>query len=515
MIPAQPVKPQIDWDAQVSLKQLVESAPIALALVDSTGQLVYVNARLEELFGYEQAELVGQTVEVLLPERFQRVHQQHRYGYMQQPHVRIMGSGLDLAGRRKDGSEFPLEAGLSHLTVGNETVVITMITDISKRKQTEELLERRVEERTREIKRRHQVAEGLRSILEILNSSHSLAEILNFIVGQACWLLQADACAIYGRDAQSGKLVVQASSGMLASDLAQADTDIEQTLLLDQPRIIGEYETQQAGQAPTQLLVPLKVRTEAYGVLLISYHTARPFANEELQLAMSVANHTALAIENTHLHTQIEQTAVAAERNRIARDLHDAVTQTLFSASMIAQVLPRIWQRNQAEGERRLAELRELTRGALAEMRTLLLELRPAKLMEVELADLLRQLAEAIAGRARVAINVQIEGEVELPPDVKIAFYRIAQEALNNVGKHAQAQHAEVRLLRQPTGIELQVTDDGNGFVLHQIRPEHLGLSIMRERADAIGATLQIQSQPNQGATVTVRWTPASDKVRR
>jgi two-component system nitrate/nitrite sensor histidine kinase NarX len=176
---------------------------------------------------------------------------------------------------------------------------------------------------------------------------------------------------------------------------------------------------------------------------------------------------------------------------------------------MIAEVLPRLWQRNPAEGERRLAELRELTRGALAEMRTLLLELRPARLIEVDMADLLRQLAEAIAGRARVPVSVQIEGEVEIPADVKVAFYRIAQEALNNVAKHAQARHAQIQLYGADNAVNMKVFDDGCGFVFERIKPEHLGLGIMRERAEAIGATLEVQSRPDHGTVVSVRWMKA------
>jgi two-component system nitrate/nitrite sensor histidine kinase NarX len=160
-----------------------------------------------------------------------------------------------------------------------------------------------------------------------------------------------------------------------------------------------------------------------------------------------------------------------------------------------------------------LEELRELTRGALAEMRTLLLELRPAKLVEVDLADLLRQLAEAAAGRARLPVTVQVEGETEVPADVKVAFYRVAQEALNNVAKHAQARRATIHLQRTPNLVTLAIHDDGCGFVFERIAPEHLGLGIMRERAEAIGASLSVQSDPDQGTTVEVRWTNLETSV--
>ncbi|HMN29225.1 MAG TPA: PAS domain S-box protein, partial [Caldilineaceae bacterium] len=186
----------IDWDAQVSLRSLVEAAPIALAIVDGDGTLLYVNAKLEALFGYRHGELLGKMVEVLMPQRFHQAHIQHRLSYIEQPHVRTMGSGLDLVGRRKDGTEFSLEAGLSHLSLGDNTVVVVTITDVTKRRKIAEMLERRVEERTSEIERRRQVADGLRNILATLNSRRPLAEILDFIVTQARLLLRADACAV-------------------------------------------------------------------------------------------------------------------------------------------------------------------------------------------------------------------------------------------------------------------------------------------------------------------------------
>jgi signal transduction histidine kinase len=182
------------------------------------------------------------------------------------------------------------------------------------------------------------------------------------------------------------------------------------------------------------------------------------------------------------------------------------VTQTLFSASLIAEVLPRLYERDREEGSRRLQELRELTRGALAEMRMLLLELRPATLTEVSLGDLLRQLAEATTGRSRVPIEVSIEGGCSLPPDVHIALYRIAQEALNNVARHAGATCASLHLRCNDSAVEMRVRDDGRGFDVGSITPAHLGVSIMRERAEDIMADLDIESGRAMGTTVSVTW---------
>ena len=153
-----------------------------------------------------------------------------------------------------------------------------------------------------------------------------------------------------------------------------------------------------------------------------------------------------MAIENARIYEQAAELAALEERQRLARELHDAVTQTLFSASLAAEVLPRLWERNREAGLRCLSEVRQLTRGALAEMRTLLLELRPAALVETELEALLSQLAEAVTSRARIPVTVQAVPHCNLPPEVQVALYRIAQEALNNVAKHAEARHVEVDL---------------------------------------------------------------------
>jgi signal transduction histidine kinase len=171
---------------------------------------------------------------------------------------------------------------------------------------------------------------------------------------------------------------------------------------------------------------------------------------------------------------------------------------------------------DEAEGRDLLGELQRLTRGALAEMRTLLLELRPAALMETDLTELLRQLAAAMAGRAGAPVEVLAEGECLVPPEVHVALYRIAQEALNNVVKHARATRVEVSLRCTPMAsgqspdqrVELRIRDNGRGFDTDDVSPEHLGLGIMRERAQAIGAVLTVSSELGAGTEVSIIWMP-------
>ena len=203
---------------------------------------------------------------------------------------------------------------------------------------------------------------------------------------------------------------------------------------------------------------------------------------------------------------QLKEKTAIEERNRLARDLHDAVSQTLFSASLIAEVLPRLWERNPEEGRKRLEEIRQLTRGALAEMRTLLLELRPTSLKDAELGDLLKQLAESITGRARIPVKVFVEGHCEMSPEVKIALYRIAQEALNNVAKHSGAGQADVRLECRPQGVDMVISDNGKGFDMQDVRAQSLGLGIMKERAREIDARLKLESQVDKGTQIIVEW---------
>ena len=198
--------------------------------------------------------------------------------------------------------------------------------------------------------------------------------------------------------------------------------------------------------------------------------------------------------------------AVAAERNRLARELHDAVTQTLFAASLIAEVLPDLWDMDEVEARKSTEELRQLTRGALAEMRTLLFELRPAALSQARLCDLIKQLSEAVMGRKGLPICLNISGDCEIPCDIKVEMYRIVQESLNNIVKYARATQVEINVWLEANHVHMEIKDNGIGFDSANVKPSSLGLRIMRERAEAIHAQLQVTSHPGTGTTVSLDW---------
>ena len=405
-------------------------------------------------------------------------------------------------------------------------------------------LERKVEERTHEIEQRRRVAEGLRDILAVLNSDRPLDEVLDYIITQAAQLLDAQAALLHTLETEGRFLSIQASVG-LPTELAGLETIpfaaswAGQALLTRQPHAIPDLagatvpaDLQQdslAGRwlAGTRqhyrsfLAVPLPAEGDVVHCLAFYYAQPQAISEEDLGLAVALADQAALAIENARLYEQAQTLSALEERQRLARELHDAVSQTLFSASLIAETLPVLWDTDPDEAEQLLEKLQQLSRGALAEMRTLLMELRPAALVEASMTDLLRQLGQAAGGREGIPVTVTVEEPRELPSDVQIALYRIAQEALNNVVKHAQASQVDVCLRCVPfpspaqpgRALELCIGDDGLGFDPGAVSPERLGLGIMHERAAAIGARLEIDSQVGRGTRLTVVW-PADPVAR-
>ncbi len=307
----------------------------------------------------------------------------------------------------------------------------------------------------------------------------------------------SDGIAAFFADQEDIRTIFEAHSPLVISDLS-ADLRI--------PDLVRQSEWQSYVGVPIQ-----DARGKLLGLLSILGDNEWQLSDEELTLLASIADHIGLAVENVRLRRQAEKTAVLEDRQHLARELHDAVNQSLFSASVIAETLPRLWERNPLVVQQQLEVLHRLIRGALAEMRIMLLELRPVSMENAELKDLLRQLVDGMKGRTQLDISLQADGECAIPIQVKRDLFRIAQEALNNVVKHARAQHVTLKLNQGMQQITLHICDDGQGFEINAVDGRHMGLQIMRERAKNIGACLAINSQPGAGTEIDVVWPDSTD----
>jgi two-component system nitrate/nitrite sensor histidine kinase NarX len=252
--------------------------------------------------------------------------------------------------------------------------------------------------------------------------------------------------------------------------------------------------------------VPVAVKNRVIGSVGVAHVERDYFTAHHADLALTVANQAAITLINAELYEHAQALAALQERQRLAQNLHDAVNQSLFSAGLIADVLPRLWDRDQDEARKSLDDLRRLTRAAQAEMRALLAELRPSAITDTDLGDLLHLLGNALSGRVNIPVNVTVAKEVILPAEVQVAFYRVCQEALNNVAKHAKASRVDIDLKPEGAAVELRIRDDGQGFNPDQTVSGHYGLSMMRERAEAAGASLTITSQPGHGTELIMGW---------
>jgi len=275
-------------------------------------------------------------------------------------------------------------------------------------------------------------------------------------------------------------------------------------------------------QADHALVVPIRNADNILGFLGITGSKKTVFYANDLRILILLSSSAVMGVENAGLYEaerilRVQEATHAAtfERERLARELHDAVTQTLFSASLIAEVLPRIWEKNTKKGMEQLIEVRQLTKGALAEMRTLLLELRPKAMEETPLHELLKQLSIAISGKAHLEVRSLFEPCDELDFEGKLGLYRIAQEACNNIVKHAKATMVQMNLKKMTLKddnqvlsitITLEICDNGIGFRTRDIKGGHLGIGIMKERAEEIGADYFMESSSDNGTCIRVNY---------
>jgi PAS domain S-box-containing protein len=383
------------------------------------------------------------------------------------------------------------------------------------------------QDRREESEGRRRVAEGMREILAMLNSRQSLPEILDFIASQTCRLLRSEAAAILRLE--DNLLRIQASCGLKADQVPQivvplgtaaAGRALAERRPVIVPDLRAQGNPQPRGEVPPEpywtqlqqlvqnyravLAVPLIVKEEPYGAISLYYRALREFSEEEIRLAMGVADQVALAIENARLREQAGQAAAMEERGRLARELHDSVTQSLYSVTMYAEAAARLMTAGQeAAAAEYLRDAGDTAQEALREMRLMIYQLRPPLLEKGGLAVALQVRLDAVERRGGIHAELMVEGEDRLPSAVQAELHQIAQEALNNALKHAHARKVQVQLRFGEAATCMEVQDDGVGFDLTAARDGGgLGLPGMKERVQKIGGRLEIKSAPGQGTKI-------------
>jgi PAS domain S-box-containing protein len=508
------------------LKAIIENAPEAIVVTDKECRIVLANPVAERL--YAQSIPYGEGLQshsemgLCYPDGTP-------YDPRDLPLARSaldgeVANNLEMAILWPDGQQRDLLASSAPIwdSRGKEVSgAVGVFQDITERRRMERVLQ----QRNRDLRLLNRLSQELGATLDLPQVLEKVLRAVREVVaaaGSLVWLWDEEnpdwivCCAASHPDLARSPLNLRLRSGEgIIGWVAQHGKIAIVSRAQEDTRFSRVIDAHTGFQTHSILAVPLQVRDAVIGVLEVLNKSEGEFSDHDRLLIETLAASVAIAIENARLYDQAKQTAAAAERSLLARELHDAVSQTLFSASVIAESLPRLWERDPDKVWRGLEQLQQLTRGALAEMRTLLLELRPTALMEAKLGDLLRQLTEAFASRTPVKVSLTVEGQRSLPPEVQIALYRMTQEALNNVTKHARATQVTVSLRSQPEEVELRIQDDGRGFDLGGVQPGRLGLDILRERAEAIGATLQITSQADQGTEIAVIWSDTRQTERK
>jgi PAS domain S-box-containing protein len=463
---------------------LLDSAPDAVVIIDQAGHMVLVNEQTERLFGYERAELLGEPVEMLLPERFRDRHGDHRLDFFSEPRTRPIGV-LELAGRRNNGTEFPAAISLSAIDTDEGRLATAFIRDITERRLEQEV-RRKSEER----------------FAALLDSAPDAVVII---------------------DAEGRIVLVNEQTEQLFG-YARAELLGARVEMLLPPRVHDQHAGHRAGYFADPRTRPMGVGLELAGrkkdgtefpvdISLSSLET------EEGLLATAFIHDMTEREERAELERTLEErrvllghlmTGAEEERQRIASDIHDDSIQVITAASMRLQIL-----RRSLDDPGQLAELDELAetiRLSIDRLRHLIFELRPPVLDRDGLAAALRVYLEEAEDQTPTRYKLEDRLSGQPPEEIRLILYRIAQEALANVRKHADARTATVTLAARAGGYFVRIADDGVGFLAERLTavPGHLGLASMRERAELAGGWLRVASELGAGSTVEF-WIPRAN----
>ncbi|MDQ2805516.1 MAG: GAF domain-containing sensor histidine kinase [Chloroflexota bacterium] len=418
--------------------------------------------------------------------------------------------------------------------------------DLMRRSQELYVLNNHAGSANRDLERRTRELAGINAVATALNRSLDLTTMLDQAATAVCDVTGWDSAAmrLWNPLTRRWDLVVRRTGDSATDDTLplppgqnEADlyTPLTPDLLAGRPRAfqVGRQWSVVSGQwsvidtkytalhddqpgVETRIAFPIAVRTETLGMLELG--VARPIALAEVEARLTdltlrgICEQLALAIENARLYAAARQVAALEERQHLARELHDSVTQSLFTVTLMAEAAQAMVERDPSQVGRYLSRLQATAGAALGEMRALLAQLRPTAVGASGLGAALRRHAETLREQWPLEIAVEVDPHLgSLSPAVEDGLYRITQEALHNVIKHAAAESARVRLAQTvepgaPPGLLLTIEDDGHGF--DPSRPADvghgLGLIGMRERASALGGHLTVESRPGHGSRVVV-----------
>jgi PAS domain S-box-containing protein len=507
-------------EREAQYRSIFESTTDGLLIFDLEGKLVDLNPAAARMHGYSSEEFRR-----LEPSQFIHAGSLPIFGQF----VETVRSGREFRGRardlRRDGTPFHIEVVGTGFTYRGEPHALAVVRDISEEVEAYQFLEQRVEERTRELSMLLDVSANIASTLDLPLLLDLVLEQLRQVVdydGASVWLLEGNELR---NVAHRGPISQEAQSQMHLSQ--EQAGELWEALEGHEPLIIGdiregtwlaeafqqacsEYLAREMGYVRTWVGVPLMVQERLIGWLSLHHSEPRAYAQHHAALAQTIANQAATAIENARLYGQARRLAALEERQRLARELHDSVSQVLYGIGLGARTSQALLDRAPIAPElkSRLAEplayVLSLAEAGLAEMRALIFELRPDSLEREGLVAALKRQAAAARVRHKLDVRTEFCQEPSLSFEAKEALYRIAQEALNNVAKHAQASRVQLRLRSEPGGIVLEVEDNGVGFDPQREYPGHLGLHSMRERAGGLGSTLDIESVPGNGTLLRI-----------
>jgi PAS domain S-box-containing protein len=488
-------------------RAIFEAVTDGLLITDlATGRIVEVNPALCRMHGYRREELIGS-----LPTKF--IHPDDHPLFTD--FADAVQHGHEFRARRrdvtKDGRIFDVEVRGIQVPFRGRPHMLGVVRDITEEAAAYRLLEERVASRTHELSGLLAVARRLASVIDLAGIQRTLSH-------EAGGVLTRSAFSVWRL--QRGCLVPvtagDGSDGIPLARLPRAGPLLQAGELVRSrgAGTNGELYAELAGAglvpagAPGALVLPLVAAGELVGVLGVTRQGPPRYTPEEVSAAQALASQVAVALGHVALFRRARAVAAAETRQALARDLHDSVSQTLFSVTLQVRTA-QAEQRKAGLGEDHpaataLAEVSELNQGALAEMRALIFELRPGALAEEGLVAAVSEHAAAIAAREGIDVNVTgPAGRLLLSPEAEEQLYRLTQEALNNVVKHARTVAASVAVTSGPSQVTVVIHDDGIGFDPALGRPGHLGLASMRERATRLGGRLDIATAPGRGTTIT------------